>query len=111
MANDMMQDPSAAPGQTDTGYEICIKVDGAGKISVGVDMESDEAAQGPGTGAPVTPTDDDSSYHPVRSIKEAMQVAMDIYKNSGQMVSADAGMDDFNSGFGQNPTPAPKGGM
>lgn len=91
----MAQDPAAMPADdgATAGYEICIKVDGSGAIMVGVEPEGAE------------PTDD-SGMQPVKNIKEACAIVMDIFKNSGQIT--DQGEGDFEAGFGAKP---PMGNM
>jgi hypothetical protein len=76
-------------GESSSGYTICIRVGGDGKVSVGVEDNKEEDAEG-------------YSTQPVKSIAEAMQVAMDIYKNDGMMDDMAASDDEFNKGFGQN---------
>lgn len=71
-------------GQDQGGYEICIKVDAQGQISVGV--ESDASP-----GAMAEPQDEGADYTPAQSIDEALQVAKSIFDNDGQM--GDAGND------------------
>lgn len=79
---------------TPAGYEICISVDGAGKITVGVESADQEAAESQGG------DESGEAAMPVGSIREAVATAMEIYKNDGAMPD---GQDDaeFNGGFGK----------
>lgn len=96
-------DPSmgAAPEaeSDDSGYEIHIRVDGQGKISVCVENESGEApesAEGPegaeGAGADPAENEDAemSQYQPADNIKTALTMALDIYKAHGKANPGDA---------------------
>jgi hypothetical protein len=86
MAMDMMQDKGQmssmdqAPAE-DSGYEICIRVDGQGKISVGVETPGQEMAESDAMDGEM----EDKGYTPVDSWPEALQIVQDIYKNAGQM--------------------------
>jgi hypothetical protein len=75
------------------GYCIEIQVGSDGKITVGVEPAEAEAQEG-----------SEPKGSPVANIKEALQVAMDIYKNGGQVMDANAGEADFASGFASGPT-------
>lgn len=95
MADPLMDTPGQGGEEGMTpAYEICIKVDEAGAISVGV-LDATENYAG---------SDAEVQYTPVGSIKEAITTAMDIYQNNGQMLGS--GDDDFNSGFGAPQAPA-----
>ena len=101
MPQDPLQDdPNAQTEQVapeDAGYEIVIKVSGDGTIKVGVEAgEQEEAGE------------DESAYQPVSGIKSALQVAMDIFKNAGQMQDAQAGQDSMDAGYGIIKKPAPQ---
>lgn len=112
MQQDPLQDPnaqSAAQGvaqgaeteapEDEGSYEIVIKVSGDGSIKVGVEgtYQGEE-------------NEDESSFQPVSSIKTALQVAMDIFKNAGQMQDAQAGQDSMDAGYGAPKKPAPAAG-
>ena len=125
---DPSQVPASGDGSDDSSqdYTIQIIVSG-GQISVGVvpgdgdsDDSSDSSAASGSSGDPSATgsggdpdndgdSDSDSSgAQPVKNIKEALTIALDIYRNGGQVQDADA---DFNSGFNsQTPTPAPATG-
>jgi hypothetical protein len=102
-----MTDPGTdAPDDTSNGYTIEIKVDGSGAITLSVEPAADEAAEEQGEGA--------ESGQPVKNIKEACSLVMDIFNNAGQMT--DGGDGDFDSGFGASKAApaagaAPTGGM
>jgi len=97
-------DPTTPPtvGDDDAGggYEICIAVDAQGGITVSVENAADEAAEnaapGPdGSPAPAEP----AAPTPAKNIKEALTIALEIYKNNGEM-SENSDDADFASGFG-----------
>lgn len=81
-------DPSADPSSSDasSGYEICITVKPDGTMAVGSN--------------PIDPEDASEGGAPASSIREAMAMAMDIYKNNGDAPD-DSGDSDFQSGFGK----------
>jgi hypothetical protein len=97
------QDPNAAQPEQgedgDGGYEICVKVDGSGQISVGVEDEAAEAAEDQGQG------DDDSGYTPVPDIKAAAAMVVEIFKNGGKAAGTDqmSVEEAFNQGFNDTP--------
>lgn len=89
--------PAAAPAApaepqeaASGGYCICVCVSADGKMMVGT--------------KPLTPEDATEGMSPASSIREAMAMAMDIYKNNGDMPdeSEDA---DFAAGFGKPAAP------
>ena len=114
-------DAAAAPAQdtdqpaADPGYLICIAVDGAGKISVGVESQAEEAAEGEEyTGEPDGQGEGD--YTPVGSMQEALSMAQAIYRNKGQMpdmnpdmAAAKAGYAKMSKGRPQMEAPNPGG--
>lgn len=87
-------DMSAAPSGEDDGdaapkgFTVCIYVDGAGKMSVGV-----EDPQGPGEDA-------EPAGMPVPSARDAISMVMDIIKAGGKMPDS-TGDDEFKKGFGK----------
>lgn len=97
MADQAMQDPTMQgaqamgadeeAGESAGGFTICIKVGGDGSIKVGTEPYTEEGGE------------DESGLSPVKNIKEAMSVALDIFNNGGQVVDATAGDADFDSGF------------
>lgn len=84
------------------GYEICIRVGADGALSVGVEREGAEAAQAmpPGGGQPMEmmAAGEEAAYQPAGSIKEALTMALEIYRADGQMPD-DGGQADFDSGY------------
>lgn len=102
-----MDDMEAAPqmppegGQEPTqagGYEICIKVSADGKLSVGVEKE---AAMGepPMPGQPGMEMEAEAmAYMPAQNVKEALTMALEIYRGDGQMPD-DSGQAEFDSGY------------
>lgn len=88
------QEAPMSDAETTAGYEICIRVDGQGKLAVGVESNAQEAAEANGQMEP------SAEYTPVESIKEALTMALDIYRADGQM-AGDGGQDsaEFEAGF------------
>lgn len=87
--------PEGGQEPTQAGYTICIQVGADGKLSVGVDKE---AAAAPMPGAGMEMEAEAMAYMPAGSIKEALTVALEIYRNDGQMPD-DGGQADFDSGY------------
>ncbi len=89
-AADPAADPAASDDAGSGGYEICIQVKPDGTMSVGT--------------GPIDPAEATESMSPASSIREAMAMAMDIYKNNGE---APDGSDDadFQSGYGKPAAP------
>lgn len=87
-------------------YEICIRVDDDGKISVGVEKGGEQGPMmGKGGEQGAAMMGGEADYKPVESIKDALMTVMDIYSNEGEM---GAGEDEFNAGYGEGPaTEAP----
>lgn len=84
------------------GYEICIAVGADGSLSVGAERAGAEAAQAmpPGGGQPMEmmASGEEAAYLPAGSIKEALTMALEIYRADGQMPD-DGGQADFDSGY------------
>jgi hypothetical protein len=102
-AGDPAQDPPAQGTGDDTGqqgYTIEIHVDPQGAISVGVDTGADEQDEGAG--------DDAGELQPAKNIKDALTIALDIFRNEGQMTQGPSADDDMASGFG-GPSAAAQG--
>ena len=91
--NDTTQ--TADDNTAQAGYEIVIKVDGDGSVSVGVeDGENGEP--------------DDSGLQAVSGFKQALQIAGDIYKNHGQMSTMTDNSSAMDAGYsGKKPAAAP----
>lgn len=95
---DQMQDPTMqgaqAMGEESTeqgaGFTICIKVSPDGSVKVGTEPYAEE---------------DEKNLSPVKNIKDAMSIALDIYKNQGQIPELGEGEEDFDSGFAPKSTP------
>jgi hypothetical protein len=105
------QDPSAGgagtqqPGEGDGSYVIEIRVSANKEITVCVESgsEEDEEEQGGQGGAGGDPdggdygaSGDDNSV-PVKSIKEALTLALEVFRNDGQLPQA--ADDQFQQGF------------
>lgn len=93
-SSDSPQDSDSDNSQGSAGYTICIKVDGQGDISVGVTPASADDGD---------EDDDSSDYAPAKNIKDALTVALDIYRNDGQVKDSDA---DFNEGYSSQTPPS-----
>ena len=96
---DMSQGAPAQGDEAEGGYEICVKVDASGQISVGVEDAAAEAAEDQGQG------DDDSGYTSVPDIKAACQMVEEIFKNGGKIAGTDQMSVEqaFNQGFNDSP--------
>lgn len=110
-------DPSMGAGSdTDSGmgagYVIEITVTADGMISVGVEPADEESQEEGGEGASADPSAADpsaeggeaaepaeGSAQPAKTIKEALTMALEIFKNNGQAPSADTSDSDFSSGY------------
>lgn len=101
-------DPSAAgmdPNAAETaspGYKICIAVDAQGQITVGTEDEDAAPPAAPGAmsaGQPASEDDSDESMQPVANIKDALTMALQIYKSNGQMSAPSDEQDQFKAGF------------
>lgn len=110
---DPSADPSASGDGSEQGYTICIVVDAQNNISVGVvpgtDADSDQdddASQGGGASGGDDQSgsggssDSDQDFAPAKNIKDALSVALDIYRNDGQIGAMTNADDDMASGFG-----------
>jgi hypothetical protein len=76
-----------------SGFEICIRCDADGSLSVGVEEDSTPQTEG------LEGDEDKSGYKPAASIREALTMALDIYR-SREGKSAEAESDDsFDSAF------------
>ncbi len=82
--------------QGEAGYEICIRVEPDGSLSVGV--EDDRTPQTEG----LEGDEDKSGYQPARDIKEALTMALDIYRQNGKAQDAGAMQAEFKAGY-ENP--------
>lgn len=84
------------------GYKICIRVGVDDSLSVGVEREGAEAPQdmplGGGQPMEMMAAGEEMAYQPAASIKEALTIALDIYRADGQMPD-DGGQADFDSGY------------
>ena len=98
MAAQQVQDPSAAQAepQDDGGYTIEIDVTSDGQISVSVETDGQEDAEQQGGG------EDEGNAMPAKNIKDALTIALAIFKANGQMPAPDTSDSDFNEGFGGN---------
>ena len=83
----------AGAEQEQGGYCIEIHIGADGQISIGVETEAEEDAEHEATGQEPERT-------PVKGIREAMEVVLDIFKSGGQMAEAN---DQFAEGFGAPP--------
>lgn len=100
------QDQGAQQGSEDNdGYCIEIHVKADGTITVSVESEAAEQAEDQNA--------ESESAMPVKSIKEALSMALDIFKSNGEMQQPGADMDQMNAGYtGQKAPKQPmQGGM
>ena len=97
------------------GYVIEITVTADGQISVGVESSSEEAQEESGEGAAAAPAEGadpaegaegaegaepaEGAAMPAKNIKEALTMALEIFKNNGQAPAADTSDSDFSSGY------------
>lgn len=89
-AEDMSTEQSAG-----TGYTIEIAVSADGKISVGCESAAAEGAEAGAEGAPEAAM----ATQPAKDIKDALVIALGIYKNNGEMPEADDSDAQFASGY------------
>ncbi len=83
-----------------SGYEICIRVDAQGMLSVGIEDDSTPQTEG------LEGDEDKSGYKPAENIRDALTMALDMYRErSGKAEEADS-EDAFASSFKQT-----RGGM
>lgn len=91
----MMGEASAvAPmaDEPDAGYTICIRVEADKSIRVGIEQEP----------AGQTPQETEGEYanlKPAANIKDALTMALEIYKADGEQMEPDAGDEAFDQGF------------
>lgn len=103
-----MGDPAAQPPeQTDemaNGYCIELRVKPDGSITVSSEPLAQEMAEEPGA------EEGGGEGTPAENIKEALTIALQIYKNKGKPM-ADAGMgdEDFTAGYANRGGSSPKG--
>ena len=104
---DQMTAPAPDTGaQTDDssvtqGYTIEISVAGDGSITVGAESAAQENAEG-GSGVPSGGASSDSSEgtaQPAKNIKDALLMALEIFKAGGEMPKADTSDADFSQGY------------
>lgn len=80
--SESMEQATAAPG-----YRICINVSPDGQMSVGAEpMEAEEAGE-------------QGEYTPVQGIKQAIEMAMQLYQSGGAMPDEGAADAEFASGL------------
>lgn len=86
-----MQDPSADTSQDDgsagVGFVIEITCTADGKISVGIETADQKNAE-------------EGAAQPAKNIKDALVLALQIYKNNGEMPEADDSDSQFSQGYG-----------
>lgn len=86
-----------------SGWEICIRVDADGKLSVGVEEDSTPQTEG------LEGDEDKSGYKPAENIREALTMALEIYRERMGKAEEETSEDSFNSAFKQ--TRGDMGGM
>lgn len=109
-----MADPTAAPADPSAdpsaeaadpsaggGYTIEISVMADGKISVGCESASEENAEESGGGeASEAGGEPSGEAQPCKGIKDALIMALEIFKNNGEMPAPDDSDEQFASGYG-----------
>ena len=89
------QEQSEAQEQeTQGGYTICIEVEPDGSLSVGVEQEAAMAPQ-----AEAAEEASETGYKPAKNIKDALTMALEIFKNNGEIQQGQAD-DDFQADLG-----------
>ena len=103
-STDPSADPSADPSESQ-GYTIEIIVAADGTITVDVDQGADDDSgsdSGDGSAAGGDGSGDDESGNsptPAKNIKDALSIALDLYRNNGEMTAASAPSDDMQAGY------------
>ena len=84
---------AAQPGDAaeDSGYTVELEVAGDGTMTVSVESAGQESAESGG---------EDAAGTPVKSIKEALALILEIVKAGGQMPDTQGAEADFNAGYG-----------
>lgn len=91
-----MDDSAADQSQGQSGYCVELHVKADGSMSVAVEPEQDEAAEGDDQGGQA------DKGTPVEGLKGAMQMIMQIVQNGGQVQDQGGGEDDFNAGYNED---------
>lgn len=86
-----------------SGFEICIRCEADGKLSVGVEEDSTPQTEG------LEGDEDKSSYKPAENIREALTMALEIYRERMGKAEEETSEDSFNTAFKQ--TRGDMGGM
>lgn len=86
-----------------SGWEICIRVDADGKLSVGVEEDATPQTEG------LEGDEDKSGYRPAENIREALTMALEIYRDRQGKAEEAESDDSFNSAFAK--TRGDMGGM
>jgi len=99
-----------ADEQDDKGIDYCIeiRVMKTGQVMVGVESGEQEAQEEQDNG-------EEDQLTPAKSIKDALSMALDIYRSGGEMPNPEGNMEEMNSGYSGKPmkqaTQNPQGGM
>lgn len=89
-------DPAMAQADDDAGsYTIEIEVSADGSMTVSVETAAQEGAEQPGADESA----DEAQSRPASSIKEALTIALEIFKADGKMPQAGADEQAFNAGY------------
>ena len=107
-STDPSADPSADPSESQ-GYTIEIIVAADGTITVDVEQGADDdsgsdsgdgsAAGGADGGDGSGDDESGNSPTPAKNIKDALSIALDLYRNQGQMTAVGAPSDDMQAGY------------
>ena len=91
---------AAAPEDQAPGYVIEIHVSGDGSITVGCESDSEESAEAaPGAEGAEGEAYEPMEGKPAKNIKEALTIALDIFRNDGKAGSGMNAQDEMNEGF------------
>lgn len=95
-------DTGAQPGddgQNQNGFTIAIVVDGQGKIAVGVLPGTDADQDGDDDANQAGAQDGDHDFVPAKNIKDALTIALDAFRNGGELGEQGDPDGDLTAGF------------
>ena len=114
-AADPTTDPSAddstgAPAEQGYTIEIIVAADGTITVDVEQGEDDDDSESGAASGAGADDGSGDSgagddtdsgagSPTPAKNIKDALSIALDVYRNDGQIAAASSPDDDMQAGY------------
>lgn len=80
---------------SEAGFEICIRVEPDGSLSVGVEDDSTPQTEG------LEGDEDKSGYRPADNIRDALTMALDIYREREGKTAEAEGDETFDRAFKQ----------